>query len=426
MWKSPRILLIAALLLLAGTGSVGLRYFRQSARSVDEQSATDNTAAPVLTVTTLLVTEQPIEQRLEATGSVAAADLLPILPKVTGLQIKQVLVDEGDLVTAGQVLATLDTAVLKAQLRQQAAEVAVAEAAVRQEEAGLQRSKATLADADTSLQRFQNLEREGAISRQDLDTRTTTFQTAQEGVRLAEANIQRAEANVQSQQARLEQLKIQLAQTEVRSPATGLIAERVARVGGLTSGNETLFRLIRDRSLQLEVNVPETQLDLLRPGTIVDISSDSSPSLNFQGQLNSIAPLVDPETRQAQLKINLPISEQLRAGMFLRASFLVSNRIGVMVPSEAIVPQPDGGNLVYRLDSENRTVGQPVELGEVLGTSPSEGGNGGFNESLNLIEQQTEASALIEIRSGLAVGDLIVVSGARNLNAGDLVQVVNP
>jgi len=234
------------------------------------------------------------------------------------------------------------------------------------------------------LRRFQNLEREGAISCQDLDTSTTTFQTSQEEVRLAEANVQRAEANVQSQQARLEQLKIQLAQTEVRSPASGLISERFARVGDLTSGNEALFRLIRDRSLQLEVNVPETRLDLLRSGTIVDISSDTSPSLKFQGQLNSIAPLVDPETRQALLKVKLPVSDQLRVGMFLRASFIISKRIGVMVPAEAIVPQPGGGNLVYRLDAENRTVVQPVELGEVLSNGPYGGCDGRFNESLNL------------------------------------------
>ncbi|NEQ34039.1 MAG: efflux RND transporter periplasmic adaptor subunit [Leptolyngbya sp. SIO4C5] len=411
---------------MVGIGSISWRYFRQAARSADERAITDNTAAPVLTVTTLVVAEQPIEQRLEATGSVTAADLLPILPKVTGLQIKQVLVDEGEMVTAGQVLATLDTAVLKAQMRQQEAEVTVAAAAVQQAEASLQQAKATLADTETSLRRFQDLEREGAISRQDLDTSTTTFQTSQEEVRLAEANVQRAMANVQSQQARLEQLEIQLAQTEVQSPAAGLIAERFARVGDLTSGNEALFRLIRDRSLQLEVNIPETQLDLLRPNTLVDISSDSSPSLKFQGQLNSIAPLVDPETRQARLKINLPVLDQLRVGMFLRASFIVSNRIGVMVPSEALVPQPGGGNLVYRLDSENRTVVQPVELGEVLSASPNEGGNGELDESLNPIDQQTEASALIEIRSGLTAGDRIVVSGARNLNAGDLVQVVNP
>ncbi|MEM8639238.1 MAG: efflux RND transporter periplasmic adaptor subunit [Cyanobacteria bacterium P01_G01_bin.54] len=405
-WRSPRILFIAIIISLAGLGGFGLQYLTRSVESADEPVA-DNSTVTSRAVTTQVVAEQLVEQRLEATGSVIAADLLPILPRTTGLQIQQVLVDEGETVSAGQVLVILDSAVLKAEIQQQAAEVAIARAAVQQEEAAWERAQATRADAEANLERFRQLEADGAVSVQDLGTRETTFATADKDVSVATANIQRAKANVESQAARLKQLQIQLDKTTVRAPAAGLIAERFARIGDLAASNQPLFQLIRDRSLELEVNVPETQLALLSPGMAVDISSANRLNLKFQGRLNLIAPLVDPETRQAKLKINLPTLESLRAGMFLRASFVVAKRVGIMVPAEAIVPQPGGGNVVYRLNSENRAIAQPVELGE------------------GLAGQATE-QALVEIRAGLNPGDRIVTIGARTLNDRELVEVVNP
>ncbi|NEQ95738.1 MAG: efflux RND transporter periplasmic adaptor subunit [Cyanothece sp. SIO2G6] len=401
-WRSPRMILLTTIALGLGLVGLSVRYLRES-------PLTDTTRSPEVTtqaqsVTDWVVTRQPIQQRLEATGSVIAADLLPVLPKVTGLQIKDVLVEEGDLVTADQVLVTLDQDILTAQIQRQEAEVSAAQAAVRQQQAALNQVKAELTDAETNFQRFQTLESNGAISTQELDTRLTTLQTAQESVLLAEANIQSAEANVRSQQAQLNQLKIQLEQTLVRSPASGLIAERFARIGDVTRISEPLFRLIRDRRLELEVNLPETELGQIEPGTAVDITSDSNPTLKFQGRLKRVAPLIDPESRQARLKIDLPTSTQLQPGMFLRASFLVSDRLGVVVPSEAIVPQDGDDNVVYRLDQDNRAIAQSVELGEIL--------------------DDVDGLPQIEIRSGLQVGDRIIVAGARYVNDGDRVQIV--
>ena len=400
--RSPRIILLTTLVLILGIVSIGVRYFKASSSA--DGALLEGVTTQAQSVTDWVVTVQPIQQRLDATGSVIAADLLPVLPKVTGLQIEEVLVEEGDVVTANQILVTLDQAILTAQLQRQESEVAAAQAAVRQQQAALNQAKATLAEAETNFQRFQALERNGAISTQELDTRSTTLQTAQESVQLAEANIQSAEATVQSQQAQLNQLNIQLEQTLVRSPANGLIAERFARIGDVTRSSEPLFRLIRDRRLELDVNLPETELGQIEAGTAVDITSDSNPTLTFQGQLKRVAPLIDPEARQARLKIDLPASAPLQPGMFLRASFLVSDRLGVVVPSEAIVPQDGGDNVVYRLDDDNRAIAQPVELGEVL--------------------DDVDGLSQIEIRSGLQGGDRIIVAGSRYVNEGDWVQIV--
>ena len=187
------------------------------------------------------VQQQPVQRSLAVTGTVVAHDMLPILPKVSGLQIEQVLVDEGTMVTAGQVIAVLDSAVLKAQLQQAEAQLQSAKAVVRQRQAALAQAQANLKEAETNLERFQALAIEGAVSQQDFDSRDTTVKTAVESVRVAEADIIGAEAEVQNQQARVRQLETQLEQTVVTAPASGLVAERFARVGNVTSSSDALF-----------------------------------------------------------------------------------------------------------------------------------------------------------------------------------------
>jgi len=215
----------------------------------DSQAGTATTAAQSVTVA--LVERRPVASTLEATGTVAAADLLPVLPQATGIQIQQVRVDEGDTVTAGQVIAVLDNSVLQAQLNQAQAQVVSAQAVVRQRQAAVAQAHATLAEAQSNRSRYTGLAREGAISRQELESRTTTAATAHEQVRLAQADVSSALAEVQSRRAQVQQLQTQLEQTLVRAPAAGLVAERIARVGDVTNGTQKLFSIIRDGALEL-------------------------------------------------------------------------------------------------------------------------------------------------------------------------------
>lgn len=391
---------------LLGITASGIRM-AINAVSVAEEDETIEVATPAQSVTVAEVQQEPIQRRLEATGTVVAYDLLPILPKASGLQIEQVLVDEGDIVTQGQILAVLDRAVLQAQFQQTQAQLGAAKAVVQQEQAALAQAQATLAEAKTELSRFQSLAEQGAISEQDLDTRITARTTALEEVRVAEAEITSAEAEVQNQMARVEQWATQLEQTVVRAPAAGLIAERFARIGNVTSNSDALFSIIRDRRLELQVLLPETQLPQIQIGAPVQISSDSDPSLQLQGTIREIAPLIDPETRQARLDIDLPISAQLRSGMFLRATVILSETVGKTVPAQAVVPQADGSSLVYRLiegEGNDRVTLQPVQIGQVLDGTDAD-------------------SSRLEIVQGLDVGDRIIVAGAGYLKDGDRVNV---
>ncbi|MEG4959272.1 MULTISPECIES: efflux RND transporter periplasmic adaptor subunit [unclassified Microcoleus] len=478
-----------------------------------------NQQATAQTVTVAPVESAEVGETLEATGTVVAYDLLPVLPQANGLQIKQVLVAEGDAVEKGQTMAVLDDSVLRSQIAealagvqsanstveqaeaqvqqaqsaQQEAQAGVAQAqagvekaiadaaqaqtgvgqaragveqakaGVTQARAGIASAQAKLAQAQREVNRSQNLATQGVISQQDLEKRKTERDTAvqdlnktkadlntaleeqnkaAEEVRSAIAKVATAEANistaraalssarakvntagasvssaranvgnnaasVRSNDARVQQLQTQLEQTIVRAPDSGTVAERIGRVGDVSSGSQKLFSIIRGNKLELQLKVPETQVAQVRPGTAVQITSDSDKRIKLSGTVRDISPLVDPQNRQATVKIDLPASAFLRSGMFLRASLSTATAQGLKVPAKAILPQSDGSSIVYKLVGEDKVQAQPVEVGEISGGSAGD-----------------LTAAKVEVKKGLKAGDRVVIAGAGYLKDGDRVKVV--
>lgn len=355
---------------------------------------------PAMSVTVAPVQTTRVARTLNVTGSVAARDLIPVLPQTTGLQIEQLLVDEGDVVKKGQVMAILDNSVLEAQINEARADVESNQAVVGQRQAALAQARATLAEAERNFQRYQQLASAGAISRQELDTRATAAATAREAVRVAQANINSASADVRSTRATLAQQQTQLGQTVVRAPAGGLVAEAPAEVGDVASGTQKLFSIIQNGALELQAQVSATELPQVRINTPALITYDADPRVRLPGRVREISPLVDPESRKATVKINLPPTSLLRSGMFARAAITTATVPGLTVPAKAVLPQPDGSVTVFVLLSDNTVKAQTVELGGVPNGSS------------------------VEIKNGLKQGDRVVIAGAGYLKDGDRIQVV--
>lgn len=385
---------------IAITAGVGTLLSGQSSTS-KTGNKTQQVAPPSQTVTVTAAQTNSIPRTLVTTGTVAARDLIPVLPQTTGLQIKLILVGEGQSVKAGQVLAVLDDSVLRAQLEGAKAEVASNQAVVRQREAALQQARATQAEAERTFGRYETLARNGAISRQELDTRATTAATAREAVESAKANIGSAQADVRSSVARVQQLQTQLGQTLVRAPASGIIAEKTAQIGDVSNGSQKIFSIIGNGALELLALVPATQLPQVRIGAPGIITSNSDSRVRLEGRVREIAPLVNTQSREATIKINLPPTSLLRPGMFARAAITTSTTTGVTVPSKAILPQADGSSIVFLLLGEDIVQSRKVEVGEVV-----QGGN-------------------VEIKNGLQPGDKVVMAGAGFLKDGDKVRVAN-
>lgn len=384
---------------------VGTRLL-PSGSTPEEDAAT---SAPATQVSAQTVTVAPVQvgqvaERLTATGTVQAADLLEVTPQISGLQILDVLVEEGDRVAAGQPLVILNDTELRTQIQQAQAQIEVAQAQQQQQEASLAQAQAELTEAEANLQRYQSLADQGAVSQEELDSRATEAITARESVGVAEANIASAAANVRSRRSELARLETQLTFTVVSAPANGIVAERPASVGDVASTSGEVVRLIRDNQLELAVEVPQAQLSQVQVGAPVQLTSSTDTTVQVDGSVQEIQPLVDPQTRTAQVIVRLPASDRLRSGMFLTAEIQVGQRSGLLVPAPALLPQADGSVQVYVLDAEDKAIARSVELGtRVPGTG--------------------DAPDRVEVVQGLSSSEQVIVAGASYVQEGDTVTV---
>ncbi|MEH2282597.1 MAG: efflux RND transporter periplasmic adaptor subunit [Nostoc sp.] len=425
--------------------------------SRQQSAVADKKVNPAMTVTIATVETARVVRTLKTTGTVAASDLIPVLPQTNGLQIKSIPenVKEGAFVKQGQVLAVLDGSILQSQISQAKADVeskqadvaskqadlaskqadlASNKAIVQQKQADLAQAKARLEEASKNYQRYQQLADSGTISKQELDTRSYNVKTAiqvvnlsQENVRSAQANIGSAQANignaqaiinkakadVRSSAAKVQQMQTQLGQTVVRAPVSGVIAEKLARVGDVTGippqtqvgtvigGTQKLFSIIRDQKLELQAKVPETQLTQVKIGASVQITSDVDRQVRSQGRVRDIQPQVNDQRREATVKIDLPPTTSLKPGMFASAAITTNSGMRMVVPQKAVQSQADASVIVFILSGKNLVRSQKVELGDP--------GNGDT----------------VEIKSGLQLGDRVVVDGAGYLKDGDRVRVAN-
>jgi multidrug efflux pump subunit AcrA (membrane-fusion protein) len=397
-----------------------------------------NVQTPAQSVTATAVETTSVNRTLKATGTVAAFEMTPVASGATGLQIKQILVDEGDFVRAGQLLVQLDDSVLQAQLTQAKAAVAETQANLSQLRAGnrseeierareqvvmaqaqLKQAKSDLELAQKRAERNQNLEAAGAIARDRLDeiineerNKQAAYNTANAQLREAQQQLKEKETGARQEEiaqaaAKLAQAKAemqvvmaQLKDTRIIAPVSGKIAQRNARVGDITSTSEKLFNIIENGRLELRVKVPETQLPSIRLGQSVKITSDADSRLKLVGKVREINPVVNEESRQATLEIELPKSDSLKPGMFLRASITTATANSLTVPMGSVLPQADGTSLVYVIGGDETVKAQQIQTGELF------------------------SDKRVEIVSGLKEGDRVVVKGAAYLKDGDKVSVV--
>ncbi|MFK0733613.1 MAG: efflux RND transporter periplasmic adaptor subunit [Gloeotrichia echinulata GP01] len=456
LWLMP-LLLGTGLGVAIAFGGMGVLNHRPTGQENAIANKSAKNVPPSMTVTTATVETASVARTLSTTGTIAARDLIPVLPQTNGLQIKKIPEDiiEGTFIKKGQVLAVLDDSILQAQINQAKADVqskeadvesnqatvassqasvAASQAIVQQRRADLAQAQAKLEEAQKNYQRYQKLAAAGAISEQELDTRSYTVKTAIEAVRLGKENVRSAQADVSSAQAnvtkavadvnratadvrnstgRVGELQTQIGQTLVLAPVSGIVSEKLARVGDVTGippqtqvstvigGTQKLFSIIRDGKLELQAQVPEIQLPQVKLDASVEITSDIDNRVRLQGRVRDIQPQINDKRREATVKIDLPPTNLLKPGMFARGAITINTTIGMAVPQKAVQSQADGSVIVFTLSGEDTVRAVKVELGEPL--------NGNK----------------VEIRKGLQLGQRVVVDGAAYIKDGDKVRVVS-
>ncbi|MDB5969141.1 MAG: efflux transporter periplasmic adaptor subunit [Hydrocarboniphaga sp.] len=352
----------------SAVGRFGLPLVLVFALAACHKAAAPSAAAnPVMAVQVVAPQTGDWPQAIGANGNVQAWQEAVIGSEVSGTRLLEVMVNVGDIVRKGQVLATLDPAMMNAELAQQ-------EAAVAQAEASLAKA---LADA----QRAGQLDQTGSISQQDIQQYRTAAATAEAQLKLARA--QRDAASVQ------------LRRTRVLSPDDGVISSRSATVGTVAGSGTELFRLIRDRRLEWRAEVPAEQLSRVRPGMTADVQRPDGSVVT--GTVRQLAPGVDTKTRNGIVYVDLPRDCGLAAGEFVGGSFVLGSSSALFVPESSIVLR-DGNRYVMKLDANNHV----------------------HETKVTTLRRHGED---IEIGSALTAADRVVKAGGSFVGEGDLVSV---
>lgn len=333
-----------------------------------DKAATAPAAAPAPVVTVTTPGQSMVSRTVSATGSLAARIDMPVGVVGEGGMVASVLVQPGDWVRAGQVLAVVERSVQAEQVRSLAAQLAVA------------RANAKLAQAQ--LDRAKQLVDRGFISPADIDQRTATRDAEQ-------ARVDVAAAQLAEQRARTGRL-------DIRAPAAGLILTRTVEPGQIVqAGSGVLFRMAKDGEMEMQAQVAEGDLATLRPGNSAQVTPIGG-SQSFAGRVWQVSPVIDPQSRQGIARISLAFNPALRPGGFASARITSGSGSAPLLPESAVQSDPKG-SYVYVVNGRNQVERRDVRVGQV-----SEAG--------------------VAITSGISGGEKIVTSAGAFLTPGQKVK----
>lgn len=370
----PLVLLVLASTFAAACGT--------DSSTASAQAAAD-AEVPVIDVAVVRVTAGTVESALDISGTLAPRSRVGLKPKLPG-RLDRILVDIGDRVSEGQVVATVDRGEVDAQVDAAVAAIGVAKA-------GIESAEASLANAISEHDRATTLFAAGALPRQRLEAAETARRAATAQRDLAKANLAQAEAAVR--RAREVQRD-----TTLYSPVSGFIVERNYDPGAIP-GDRPVVVVADIRQLKLEAGVSEMEAGRLKTGMPALVSVQAKPGETFTGQVAAIVPEVDQRNRHFRIEVRVPNAEgALLAGMYASARLVLAQADeALIVPREAVVAR-DGQRVVLKINGD--TVA-PVAVVEGL----SDG-------------------RVVQIVSGLTAGDQVLADARRQLPADARVKPV--
>ena len=323
----------------------------------------------VPTVTVIVPGRSEVARTVTASGPLAARRDQPVGIPGTGGRVTRVLVDAGTWVSAGQTLATVDRSVQAQQASQLAAQVAAA--------------KANADLAQNNYERAIALQGRGFVSKAEIDAKRAARDAAN--------------AQVRVNQAQLNATRAEIGRLDVRAPASGLILERNVEVGQIVSpGSGALFRLAEGGQMEMRAQLSQQDLALVKAGMAANVTPVGSDR-SFAGQVWQVAPTIDPQSRQGDVRILVPYDSQIRPGGFAEARIGAGAATAPLLPQSAVLSD-DAGNYVYIINAKNEVERRTVKIGNV-------------------------DQAGVTIAEGLSGNEAVVLSAGPFLNPG---QKVNP
>ena len=329
------------------------------------------TETPPRAVRVARVANEPLASALTVSGILTSREEAAVTSELSGYKVSKVFVEQGDWVKAGQPLAQLDDTLLRSQIAQQAA-------VVTQQTLAAER-------AESQAKNVEGLDNKGVLSQEDIDTRRFQGKSAR--------------AAAVAAQAQLDDLKTRQARLTLRAPVSGLVLARNVRPGDLPAGSasgQPLFRMARDGLIEIDAEVPESDLAKLKPGQKAEVALPSGAKVT--GTVRLISPEVDQTTKLGRARILLPVRPDLRPGGYAYARLPGVKSNGLVAPDRSVSYDADGA-AVYVVDPSNRVHRVAVRTGE-------------------------RAGGFVELLQGPPAGSRVLVSGSSFVLDGDKVAPV--
>jgi RND family efflux transporter MFP subunit len=357
---------------LQGAGLVAAALLAAACGGESDAAAADAKEPAVVSIgpeNVLVVSQDELRSGPTISGNLRAERESAVRAELGG-SVLQVMAEQGQAVSRGQVLARLDDAALRD--------------ALLSAQSGVRSASNAAQVAGRDVERTSRLTQAGAIAQRDLDNARNAQVAAQ--AQLADAR------------ARLSQAQEQQEKTVVRSPISGVVSERPVNAGDVVAPGAALFTVVDPRSMQLEAAVPAAQLGLLRVGAPVTFTVSGYPGRSFTGKVQRINPAADPATGQVPVFISIPNADgTLVAGLFAEGRVAAVERQAILVPASAV--SHSGSPSVLRLRA-GRVERVAVRLGET--------------------DSETER---LEVVAGLAAGDTVLTGAAVATTPGTRVRI---
>jgi len=374
-----------ALVLLAAAGLAGCGGGKEAQRKAEP--------LPTVKVKAVKLAEETVPDLYEAPGTVRARVSSVVSARVMGY-LREVRVQAGDRVRAGQVIAVIEAREIDSGLKQAEAAREEARNALPEVDNAIAAAKAQLDLAEATHRRMKSLFDQKSITQQEFDEVEARLRMARANHEMALAKRAQLEQKIRQAEAAVAQAAAMKGYMEITAPFSGIVVERKAEPGMLAAPGTPVAVIERDGGYRLEASVEENRLGRIRPGMSVEVILDAAGEPQ-QGRVEEIVPALDPGTRSFTVKIGVS-GAMLRSGMFGRARFAMGEKKALLVPASAVVKK---GQVEQVFVIENGTArARLVTTGAALG-------------------------GRLEVLSGLRAGETIAAAAPAELRDGSPVEV---
>ena len=325
----------------------------------------------------------PVSQTVPVIGRVVARQAGPVASRING-PVEAFMVDVGDRLEQGETIAVLGTQTLRLARDLDASRL-------REAEARLKTEQAKLALAQQTLRRFERLQDTNSASR-------SQYEDARQNVAIAAGNIAEAEAAIRSARVALDLAETRLSDTEIKAPYAGVITQRLTETGAYVQIGEDLVRMVADRALEIEADVPFRRVGGLVPGVELRVALDDGSE-----HIATVRAMVPEENRLTRTRLVRlvptfgPTLNSIAPGQTVTVNVpLGASRDVLSVHKDAVNKNGDQ-DLVFVVENDVATP-RSVTLGEAVGNR-------------------------FEVLSGLKEGELAVVRGNERLRPNDKVRI---